>query len=110
MTLGLVHLRVGNLDAAERELREALHISQLCLDERDYPIRFAETKATLARCLIRQGSFHEAERLLLHAVDLIRDYGKNSLRAQRASREGLVALYEAWGNPAEATRWRERPE
>ncbi len=107
MILGLAHLRGGNLQSAETELRDALRTMQNNLEERDNPAGYAGFQTTLAECLTRSGRFTEAESLLLNAHELVREYGKNRPRLQRYNFQSLVRLYEAWGKPAEAARWRE---
>ena len=106
MILGLAHLRKGHLETAEKELRDALQTMQRNLEERDNPAGFAGFQTALAECLTLRGQFDEAESLLLSAHDLVREYGKNHPRSQRMVRQQFVALYDAWGMPAKAARWR----
>jgi len=108
--LGMAFLRSGNLDSAEQELREALNILRLNLVERRDPVTFAEAKAALAECLTVRKKYAEAESLLLGAQDLVDEYGKDNPRMKQVVHECLMALYESWGKPAFATRWRDRAD
>jgi len=107
MILGRCHLRDGRLEDAEKVLRKALHTMQIKGEERSRPTGFAEFQTNLAECLTVRGQFTEAESLLLAAHDLVTEYGKGYPRVQRIVFQQLVALYEAWGKPAEAASWRE---
>jgi tetratricopeptide (TPR) repeat protein len=107
LTLGLAHLQAANLDIAEKELREALHILRINAKETGSPVRFAETQAALAECLTIRGRHAEAEPLLIYAYELVREYGKGRPAARERTLERLVTLYETWGNATEAARWRD---
>jgi hypothetical protein len=61
----------------------------------------------LGLSLLDQGRYAEAEPLLLHSVAaLTSTFGEAHERAAEARRK-LVSVYEAWGRPAQASRFRE---
>ena len=56
--------------------------------------------------LVRQGGYEEAEPLLIGAHEShVAAYGSDNPRTAGTARS-LVSLYEAWGRPAEAVRFR----
>ena len=60
----------------------------------------------LGACLTAEGRYAEAEALLLRAhAGLESSRGRDHERTVEA-RQRLVALYEAWGRPDRAARWR----
>ena len=56
-------------------------------------------------CRIERKAYPEAERLLLDGYEILAA-DRDMTRATTATRERLAALYEAWGKPADAARWR----
>lgn len=71
----------------------------------DNPDR-ALVMVALADVLRRQGGFEEAERLALGALEIVlRHYDTSAPRVQRVYTT-LAQLYEAWGKPDEAARYR----
>jgi hypothetical protein len=57
-------------------------------------------------CLVDQGRFAEAERLLLNAhARLEREFGAAHTRATTVASR-LVELYVAWKRPEQAAEWR----
>lgn len=69
--------------------------------------RIANSRAAWGRCLVRRGKYAEAEPVLLasHAT-LEQQRGSDSPDTRRVG-GWLVALYEAWGKPAAAARYRQ---
>jgi RNA polymerase sigma factor (TIGR02999 family) len=59
-------------------------------------------------CRTELASYPEAERLLLDGYDILtKDRAMKDAAA--LTRERLAKLYEAWGRPADAARWRSQP-
>ena len=85
-------------------LREALDM----LNERlpDTRARVAEVQSTLGRCLTGQRRFEQAEAVLLESHSVLREERGLEHRSTQQSLEWLVGLYEAWGRPEDAERYR----
>ncbi len=103
-SLGWVLGDLGRLDEAEAELRTALAIA-----ERAFPAdspSLGGYQQALGNVLVRQGGYAEAEPLLLAAHQShSAAYGPDNPRTAGTA-SSLVSLYEAWGRPAEAARYR----
>jgi hypothetical protein len=84
----------GRLPEAERLFREALDELRAVLPPDNWEI--GRTAA---------GAFADAERQLLDGYRIVQA-DRQALRATAAARERLVRLYEAWGRPEAAARWR----
>jgi ATP/maltotriose-dependent transcriptional regulator MalT len=100
-TLASVLLEKGDLTEAERAQREVLDLLAAAHGADSPQAAYAAVK--LARILQQRGRFAEAERLLLEAhaaPEGTAHHGGNR------AREALVELYEAWGRPADADRYR----
>jgi serine/threonine-protein kinase len=100
--LGNVHLARGEPAQAERFFREALVVLAAAFQEGHE--QRAVVESALGEALTAQGRYAEAETLLLGALP--------SLEAVRhedvaRTRERLAALYDAWGRPEDAARYRE---
>ncbi|MFL6198476.1 MAG: tetratricopeptide repeat protein [Thermoanaerobaculia bacterium] len=68
--------------------------------------RTAYTESVLGAALAGQGRFAEAETLLVPSYPVLRDkVGAGAEKTQKILRS-LVELYEAWGRPREAERYR----
>jgi hypothetical protein len=63
-------------------------------------------KSVLGQCLAHQGSFDEAEVLLLKAYEGINNHPMVPLKDQQKAMERIKKLYEAWGKPDEVEKWR----
>ncbi len=63
-------------------------------------------KSLLAVCLGSQGRFEEAEPLLLDSYTALRDERGLENDSTRQALERLTRLYEDWGRPEEAERYR----
>ena len=61
-------------------------------------------RSMLGQCLVRLNRYENAERELLAAHDAFARSGMQEYARIAASR--LVTLYEAWGKPDQASRWR----
>ncbi len=104
--LGDVLSDLGRYDQAESLFRELLRM----LLNRD--LMAASIRLQLGRCLIELKRFDEAESLLAEAQErLAVARGERPVRDRLRSqaRKLFVSLYEAWGKPAEAARWRDQP-
>ncbi|UCC31020.1 MAG: serine/threonine protein kinase [Phycisphaerales bacterium] len=99
----------GRLREAEAMLRDVLEIVQqetasigckACL--------IGIPQSLLGEYLAAQGHYEEAESLLLEGFATIESgHGKSHTTTPRALRR-IVNLYDAWGKPDEASRWRAR--
>jgi hypothetical protein len=65
-----------------------------------------DAESLLGDCLTLQGRFPEAEPLLLKSFDAMKANHAVPHRV-RAARERIVRLYQAWGKPEQAARWRD---
>lgn len=96
----------GNCREADAHLRRVI-----AFDLQDKPPNFApgtRARRMLGNCLVNLGRLAEAEPLLLDAHRrLLSGWGPSNTFTQGAARE-LVILYERWGKPAEAQRYRPR--
>jgi hypothetical protein len=108
--LALAYISQKKFGEGEPLAREALEFNQKKQPD-DWQRFRAET--LLGSCLAGQKKYAEAEPLLLDGyhgmmarIDRISAPDHYHLRC---AREWIVELYEAWGKPAEATKWR-RPE
>jgi tetratricopeptide (TPR) repeat protein len=97
-------LAQGNLAMAELVFRECLGVRRAAYD--DNHALAVYTESLLGECLTGLGRYDEAERLLLHAYPLLRDQPGADPEPTLAAARRLVKLYEAWGKPDEAARWR----
>ncbi len=92
------------LEEAERSLRPAVENARA----RGEPYRTSVNLCALGACLTRMNRYEEAETALLEAYRLMATpYGENYPELP-ITIEPLVALYEAWGKPAEAAAWQAR--
>jgi len=104
--VGMALAGLDSLEAAERYLRESLAVRRAALPTGHWLV--ASGESVLGAHLARQGRFAEAERLLLSAAPVLESArGPESAVAQDTYRR-LVQLYEAWGRPDAAARWRAR--
>jgi eukaryotic-like serine/threonine-protein kinase len=98
-----VERRRGRLAEGEKMARESLRIREMRLgaDHADT----AEALVLLGRLLVEAGRFSEAEAPLVRAV-VVMDAQKGLEARWREAREAIVRLYEKWGRPEEAARYR----
>ena len=105
--LGLSLVEQGRAAEAEPVLRESLELRRRALPAGHWLI--ASSEGILGDCLAKRGRFVEAEALLLRSLEqLAGSMGEDHERAVEARRR-LVALYEAWGKPSKADRFRAKP-
>jgi serine/threonine-protein kinase len=87
-------------------LRECLEIRRHALPDDHWQI--AATESLLGECLTSSQQYEEAEMLLLDALATLEtECGPADERTLEALRR-IVALYEAWGEPERAARYRAR--
>jgi serine/threonine-protein kinase len=100
-----VHLEQGRPAQAEPLYRRALALRRASLPPEHTQI--GEAAGALGASLTALGRYAEADTLLResHRIYVAAD-GADTNRTRRAARR-LVALYEAWGKPEEAERYRE---
>jgi tetratricopeptide (TPR) repeat protein len=106
--LGLSLVEQGRPVEAEPALRESLELRRRGLPAGHWLI--ASSEGVLGDCLAKRGRFGEAEALLLRSLgQLAGSMGEDHERAVEARRK-LVALYEAWGKPSRADRFRAKAD
>ncbi len=106
IALGMALLEQGIPADAEPVLRECLDIQRHALPDDDWEI--AATESLLGECLTSSEQYEEAEMLLLDALATLEtECGAADERTLEALRR-IVALYEAWGEPERAARYRTR--
>ena len=85
-------------------LREALDILNDGLPDTRW--RVVEAQSLLGHCLAGQRRFEEAEALLLESHVALREERGLDDQSTRQALQRLIGLYEAWGRPEEAERYR----
>jgi serine/threonine protein kinase len=104
VVLGDVLTASGRAAKAEPLLREALERRRKGLPPGH--AKTAQAEALLGACLLGLKKYVEAEPLLLAGYRGL-EKGPGTTATQRAKvRQRLVELYEAWGKPSEAARWK----
>jgi tetratricopeptide (TPR) repeat protein/tRNA A-37 threonylcarbamoyl transferase component Bud32 len=103
-SLGLTLWSLKKADEAEAELRTAHRIAEAAYEEGT--LGLAGYQNYLGRVLGYVGKYTEAETLLIASYDAhVAAHGADSEITAGAA-EGLIELYEAWGRPDEAARYR----
>ncbi len=103
-TLGHFLLERRRHTEAESILREVLGIYHGALPEGAWLP--AEVESALGEALAGQGRFDEAERLLTGAHARLQVDRRVPSGVLQAARQRVVRLYEAWGRPGDAARYR----
>ncbi|GMU84439.1 MAG: hypothetical protein AMXMBFR47_43080 [Planctomycetota bacterium] len=93
--LGGILLDTGRAHEAEALLRERMEVLTHGGPAKEKVL--AEARRELARCLIRIGSYAEAETVLFQNLGSPAAADANSSSPSRADAELMVQLYEAWG-------------
>ena len=102
--LGLILNKTGRSKEAETNLREALQIRTRVVPKGNYLL--AITQGALGECLTTEKKYAEAEPLLSESYATLKTVqGDQSPLTQEAARR-LVTLYQSWGKPEEAARYR----
>ncbi|HWY50976.1 MAG TPA: tetratricopeptide repeat protein [Chthoniobacterales bacterium] len=101
---GLILAKTGKPKEGERILREAVRIRTESLPKEHFWVAMANN--ALGECLTIQKRFTEAEPLLLSSYESLKNsQGPHNPRTGIALQR-LIALYEAWGKPEQAARYR----
>ena len=100
-------LRMDRPMDAEALYAEAVEIYRQAYPEGHW--KQMRSQAGLAKCLMARGSFQEAEALLLEGHGFLRQTQGEAATPTRETADDLVALYEAWGRPEQAARYRASP-
>jgi serine/threonine protein kinase len=110
-TLGLIRLHAGRLGEAEPLLREHLAISQ---KKQPDNWKTFDAQSMLGGALLGQQKYAEAEPMLLAGYEGMRQRATKIPATGKVRRtealERLVQLYDAWGKPDEAAKWRKQLE
>jgi tetratricopeptide (TPR) repeat protein len=105
--MGLILNKTGRSTEAESKLRDALQIGTRAFPKGHYYI--AITEGALGECLTTQKRHADAESLLLRSYAVMKSsLGQQDPRTAEAIGR-LVTLYEAWGKPDDAGRYRLAP-
>lgn len=104
---GRIAMARGDYPRAEELFRGAVAIHRASLPPDSW--RTAITLRDLGTCLTRLARFDDAETQLLAAHAVFGTTSAGQLPQKTAVADALVALYEAWGRPDEAARWRAAP-
>ncbi|HEX6737603.1 MAG TPA: serine/threonine-protein kinase, partial [Vicinamibacteria bacterium] len=99
--LALHYQQQARAAEAERAFQEVL--AQLRKSHAEGNWEIGRAKSELGGCLAARGAYAEAEPLLLEGYKAVSDRPD---RWNKAARERLVKLYEGWGRPADAERWK----
>ncbi len=107
-SVALIQESRGDCEGVEETVAQCLRIRRQLDDPPAWCI--AELETIRAACLTRYGEYGQAERLLLDCLEPLREHHGEDGRSVKATRRRLAELYDAWGKPDEAARWRARPE
>jgi serine/threonine-protein kinase len=95
---------MGDLQRGEEYLRNALAVRAKAL--KPGHTATAASQGLVGECLTAQKRFEEAEPLLLESHTAIEKALSARDPRTQSARERLVKLYEAWGKPEAAARFR----
>jgi len=102
-SLAKVLVDLGRAAEAEPLLREAVDLRRRDLPPGDW--RTGASESGLGECLLAQQRYADAAPLLESAYDALEDEPAHTELAEETRRD-LVRLYEAWGKPEQAARYR----
>jgi tetratricopeptide (TPR) repeat protein len=103
-TFGLILANAGKPVRAEPYLREALTIMGK-INPKGHPAA-ASTASLLGECLTKQRRYREAEPFLIESYNDLKSTLGEQKPATIEAHQRLVKLYEAWGKPDLAARYR----
>ncbi len=99
----VILLDQGDAEAAREVIEQALMTYRELMPDQESTI--ADSQRILGACLLALGRHEEAEEHLLDSYRVLRgDRGEQA--AARAALDSLIELYDDWGRPAEAARYR----
>jgi len=101
---GTVLLQAGESDRAESLARQCVEVRRRSLPAGHWQV--AEAQSLLGACLQAQHKFERAEEQLLQSLDALRESRGPSDEHTRTAIRRLGELYEAWGRPLEAAKYR----
>ena len=104
LALGTLLLGEGESNGAESLARQCVEVRRRALPEGHWQI--AEAQSLLGACLHAQREFERAEQLLLQSLDVLRQSRAATDRHTATTIRRLAELYEAWGRPEEAAKYR----
>jgi hypothetical protein len=96
--------RDGKTEEGEPYLREALAIRKKSLPSDSFMI--PSTESALGECLTAQKRYTEAEPLLTDGYNALKSKLNDQDRRVIEARQRLLKLYELWGKPDLAARYR----
>ena len=102
--LGRILSTTGRAREGEPLLREALAVLEPRVPRQSNPI--ATVLGNLGDCLAAQARYAEAEPLLNESYTILKAVHIHESPVLDEARQRLVSLYEAWGRPQEAARYR----
>jgi tetratricopeptide (TPR) repeat protein len=105
VSLGQIRMEQGRLAVADSLFQEALAVRTKAFGDDNWLV--AVTRGELGRCRTRQVRYSEADSLLTTAYDVLRTKRPEDERYRRRVRTALVELYEKWGKPQRAERYRQ---
>ncbi|MBM3450720.1 MAG: serine/threonine protein kinase [Armatimonadetes bacterium] len=106
---GRAEMAAGDLAAAENDFRESVKLRASALPQGHW-LR-ASAEGYLGECLTRARRFTEAQPLLIESHRVMQKAVGDSDERTRAARERLATLYDSWGRPEEAAKFRQfRPQ
>ncbi|MEQ8844054.1 MAG: tetratricopeptide repeat protein [Phycisphaerales bacterium] len=100
--IGDVRLSAGDVDGALAALGEMIRIYRVALPSDHWEI--ANGDVDFGRALAADGRYTDAEPMLLKAEQALTQ--TEMTRATRRAQRALAEMYEAWGRPEDAARWR----
>jgi tetratricopeptide (TPR) repeat protein len=102
--LGRILSTTGRAREAEPLLREALAVLEQRVPRKSNPM--ATMLGNLGECLAAQARYAEAEPLLNESYTILKAVHVPQSPVLDEARQRLVSLYEAWGKPQDAARYR----
>jgi serine/threonine-protein kinase len=105
-SLALHYERQGRRDEAEKRLVEAVAQFRKTKPDRDWEV--GRVKSELGGLLLARGAYARAEPLLVEGYEAVTGDVRTNKVVIAEARDRLARLYDAWGRPADAARWRKR--
>ena len=99
--------RTGHPDQGEPLLRKS--VAEFEKTNPDGSPEMAEYQRQLGQCLVKLQHFAEAEPFLLQSYGMLQKTFGDAHGETRQSAATLASLYDQWGKPAEAVKYRQHP-